>query len=167
MSVICDVHGTIIYALMHASSLYRNDAQRRAWTKIVHHLRSRYSVLSLLSSLMSLDFFFVPLAAKVGASLDQVKASRDHFGAELWMLTCGHQLITCLLVSYPLGSLFIRIPPTRSTLRHLFSIFIASFYFVPVLNQGLPFLSLLGDVLTTYFVALKVQGPRMPWIVFG
>ncbi|KAN0124505.1 MBOAT, membrane-bound O-acyltransferase family domain containing protein [Russula decolorans] len=98
---------------------------------------------------MSLDFFFVPLATKVGASLDQVK------------------LITCLLVSYPLGSLFIRIPPTRPTLKHLFSISIASFYFVPVLNQGLPFLSLLGDVLVTYFVALTVQGPRMPWIVFG
>jgi hypothetical protein len=29
-----------------------------------------------LSSLMSLDFFFVPLATKAGASLDQVKASR-------------------------------------------------------------------------------------------
>ncbi|KAH9999482.1 hypothetical protein BJV77DRAFT_1058480 [Russula vinacea] len=96
-----------------------------------------------------MDFFFVPLAAKVGASLDQVK------------------LITCLLVSYPLGSLFIRIPRTQPTLRHLFSIFVASFYFVPVLNQGLPFLSLLGDVLATYFVALTVQGPRMPWIVFG
>jgi hypothetical protein len=29
---------------------------------------------------MSLDFFFVPLAAKVGASLDQVKASDDQEG---------------------------------------------------------------------------------------
>jgi len=28
-------------------------------------------------------------------------------------------------------------------------------------------LTLLGDVLATYFVALTVQGPRMPWIVFG
>jgi lysophospholipid acyltransferase len=65
------------------------------------------------------------------------------------------------------GSLFIRIPSTRPTLKHLFSIFVASFYFVPVLNQGLPFLTLLGDVLATYFVALTVQGPRMPWIVFG
>lgn len=32
---------------------------------------------SALSSLMSLDFFFVPLATKVGASLDQVKASQE------------------------------------------------------------------------------------------
>ncbi|KAI0303083.1 MBOAT, membrane-bound O-acyltransferase family-domain-containing protein [Russula brevipes] len=97
---------------------------------------------------MSLDFFFVPLADKVGASLDQVK------------------LITCLLVSYPLGSVFIRIPSTQPTLKHLFSICIAAFYFVPVLNQGLPFLFLLGDVLFTYFVAFTVKGPRMPWIVF-
>lgn len=78
-----------------------------------------------------------------------------------------YQLITCLLVAYPLGSVFIRIPPTQPTLKHLFSISIASFYFIPVLNQGLPFLHLLGDVLVTYFVALTVQGPRMPWIVFG
>ncbi|KAI0254231.1 MBOAT-domain-containing protein [Lactifluus subvellereus] len=97
---------------------------------------------------MSLDFFFVPLAAKVGASLDQVK------------------LITCLLSSYPLGSLFIRIPSSQPTFKHLFSIAVASFYFLPVLNHGLAFLSLLGDVLVTYVVARTVQGPRMPWIVF-
>ncbi|KAI0301858.1 MBOAT, membrane-bound O-acyltransferase family-domain-containing protein [Multifurca ochricompacta] len=97
---------------------------------------------------MSLDFVFAPLAIKVGASLDQVK------------------LITCLLISYPLGSLFIRIPSTQPTLKHLFNIAIASFYFVPVLNHGLPFLLLLGDVVVTYFIALSVQGPRMPWIVF-
>ncbi|KAH9077497.1 MBOAT, membrane-bound O-acyltransferase family-domain-containing protein [Lactarius deliciosus] len=97
---------------------------------------------------MSLDFFFVPLAATAGASLDQVK------------------LITCLLASYPLGNLFVKIPSTQPTLKHLFSIAVASFYFVPVLNQGWPFLLLLGDVLATYFIALTVQGPRMPWIVF-
>ncbi|KAI9512706.1 MBOAT, membrane-bound O-acyltransferase family-domain-containing protein [Russula earlei] len=97
---------------------------------------------------MSLDFLFAPLAVKVGASLDQVK------------------LITCLLVSYPLGSLFIRIPPAQPTLRHLFSILVSSFYFLPVFNHTIPFLSFIGDVLVTYFVALTVQGPRMPWIVF-
>lgn len=35
------------------------------------------SAPGLLSSLMSLDFFFVPLATKIGASLDEVKASRE------------------------------------------------------------------------------------------
>lgn len=98
---------------------------------------------------MSLDFLFVPLAAKAGASLDQVK------------------LITCLLASYPLGSLFTRIPSSQPTLRHLFNVAIASFYFVQVLDQGWPFLLLLGDVLATYFIALTVQSPRMPWIVFA
>lgn len=98
---------------------------------------------------MSLDFLFAPLVAKTGASLDQVK------------------LITCLLVSYPLATLFIRIPSSQPTLKHVFNIAVASFYFVPVLNQGWPFLLLLGDVLATYFIALTVQGPRMPWIVFG
>jgi lysophospholipid acyltransferase len=120
---------------------------------------------------MSLDFLFVPLAAKVGASLDQVKVSRDEEAlksADVLILSsvAPRQLITCLLVSYPLGSVFIRIPPTQPTLKHLFSICVAAFYFVPVLNQGLPFLFLLGDVLFTYFVAFTVKGPRMPWIVF-
>ena len=82
------------------------------------------------------------------------------------LLLTTRQLITCLLASYPLGSLFIRIPPTQPTLKHLFSISLASFYIVPVLDKGLPFLNLLGDVFFTYFVALVVQGPRMPWIVF-
>jgi hypothetical protein len=35
------------------------------------------SAESTQPTLMSLDFFFVPLAAKVGAPLDQVKVSRD------------------------------------------------------------------------------------------
>jgi len=40
-----------------------------------------------LRSLMSLDFFFVPLATKVGASLDQVKASQEERrGAEFRVL---------------------------------------------------------------------------------
>lgn len=83
------------------------------------------------------------------------------------MLIHHGQLITCLLLSYPLGSLFIRLPSSQPTLKHVFNIAVASFYFVPVLNQGWPFLLLLGDVLATYFIALTVQGPRMPWIVFG
>ena len=70
-------------------------------------------------------------------------------------------------MSYPLGSLFIRLPSSQPTLKHVFNIAVALFYFVPVLNQGWPFLLLLGDVLATYFIALTVQGPRMPWIVFG
>jgi hypothetical protein len=48
----------------------------------VQHLR----VLSpsFLSPLMSLDFFFVPLAAKVGASLDQVKVSLERGAQGTW-----------------------------------------------------------------------------------
>ncbi|KAI0269304.1 MBOAT, membrane-bound O-acyltransferase family-domain-containing protein [Gloeopeniophorella convolvens] len=96
---------------------------------------------------MSLDFVFEPLAAKAGASLDQ--------------------LISCLLISYPLGSVFVRLPASQPALKHLFNVAISTFYFVPVLGQRLPFLLLLGDVLATYFIALTVKGPRMPWIVFG
>ncbi|THH14871.1 hypothetical protein EW146_g5521 [Bondarzewia mesenterica] len=95
-----------------------------------------------------MDFLFVPLAASVGASVDQVK------------------LIACLLVSYPLGSLFIRIPSSRPALKHLFNLSIAFFYFIPVLNLRVAFLQLLGDVLATYFVTANVKGSHMPWIVF-
>lgn len=43
----------------------------------LRRLREPCPAPAQLSSLMSLDFFFVPLATKAGASLDQVKASRE------------------------------------------------------------------------------------------
>ncbi|KAI0047280.1 MBOAT-domain-containing protein [Auriscalpium vulgare] len=97
----------------------------------------------------AMDSLLVPLANASGASLDQIK------------------LIACLLVSYPLGSLFIRIPSSQPALKHAFNLAIAFFYFIPVLNLRGAFLQLLGDVLATYFIAANVRGPNMPWIVFG
>ncbi|EMD40473.1 hypothetical protein CERSUDRAFT_111072 [Gelatoporia subvermispora B] len=96
-----------------------------------------------------MDAVFVPLANAVGASVDQVK------------------LISCLLVSYPLGSVFVRIPTSRPNLRHLFNLSVTLFYLVPVLNLWFGFLQLLGDVVATYFVAQKVKNHYMPWIVFA
>ncbi|KDQ65032.1 hypothetical protein JAAARDRAFT_28695 [Jaapia argillacea MUCL 33604] len=95
-----------------------------------------------------MDALFVPLASAVGASVDQVK------------------LITCLLVSYPLGSLFIRVPSSSPNLKHLFNLSIALFYFLPVLNLWTGFAQLLASTMGTYFIAKYVQGPRMPWIAF-
>ncbi|KAI0069105.1 MBOAT-domain-containing protein [Artomyces pyxidatus] len=96
-----------------------------------------------------MDSLFIPLSEAVGASVDQVK------------------LISCLLVSYPLGSLFIRIPSSQPAIKHVFNICVTLFYFIPVLNLQGPFVQLLCDVLATYVIAATVKGPQMPWIVFG
>ncbi|KAH9947320.1 MBOAT, membrane-bound O-acyltransferase family-domain-containing protein [Amylocystis lapponica] len=96
-----------------------------------------------------MDFVFVPLAGAVGASVDQVK------------------LISCLLISYPLGSVFIRIPSSRPDLKHIFNISVTLTYLVAILNLWSGFLQLLAGVLATYYVAANVKGPNMPWIVFA
>ncbi|GAW08253.1 endoplasmic reticulum protein [Lentinula edodes] len=75
-----------------------------------------------------MDALFVPLAGAVGASVDQVK------------------LISCLLIAYPLGSVFVRIPADKPTLRHLFNI---------------------SDILITYFAAkFSSTSKVMPWFIF-
>ncbi|CCM03379.1 uncharacterized protein FIBRA_05509 [Fibroporia radiculosa] len=96
-----------------------------------------------------MDALFISLASLAGASVDQVK------------------LISCLLISYPLGSIFVRIPVSRPNLRHLFSISVTSFYLLGILNIPFAYFQLLGDILATYFIAGNVKSPRMPWIVFG
>ncbi|KIM83962.1 hypothetical protein PILCRDRAFT_97057 [Piloderma croceum F 1598] len=95
-----------------------------------------------------MDAIFIPVASMVGASLDQVK------------------LISCLLISYPLGSLFIRIPSSQPGLKHIFNLTVTLVYLLPVLNMYSALLQLLGSVIGTYMIAANVRGPRMPWIVF-
>lgn len=95
-----------------------------------------------------MDALLVPLAATLGASVDQIK------------------LIFCLLVAYPLGSVFIRIPASQPSLKHLFNLLVSTFFFIPVLNLPWGFTQLLASVLGTYFIAANVKGPMMPWIAF-
>ncbi|KAF9468769.1 endoplasmic reticulum protein [Collybia nuda] len=95
-----------------------------------------------------MDALFAPLADLVGASVDQIK------------------LISCLLIAYPLGSLFVRIPSSSPALRHLFSITVALFFFFPVLKLYSAFFQLLASIIGTYFIARFDHSPRMPWIVF-
>lgn len=95
-----------------------------------------------------MDALFLPLADLVGASVDQIK------------------LITCLLIAYPLGSLFIRVPSSQPALRHLFSITVALFFFFPVLKLYSGFFQLLASILGTYFIAKYDTSSRMPWVVF-
>lgn len=95
-----------------------------------------------------MDALFLPLADAVGASVDQIK------------------LISCLLIAYPLGSLFVRVPSTQPALRHLFSICVALLFFFPVLKIYSAFFQLLASILATYFIAKYNKSSKMPWIVF-
>ncbi|PAV20812.1 MBOAT-domain-containing [Pyrrhoderma noxium] len=94
-----------------------------------------------------MDALFVPLADSLGASVDQIK------------------LISCLLISYPLGSVFIRLPKNH-TVKHAFNIGVTMFYLLGMLNLWSGVAQLLGSILATYYVAKNVKGPSMPWIVF-
>ncbi|KAJ3558940.1 hypothetical protein NM688_g636 [Phlebia brevispora] len=96
-----------------------------------------------------MDALFVPLANATGASLDQIK------------------LISCLLFSFPLGSIFIRIPNDKPNAKHLFHVCISVFYLIVVLNLWTGFLQLLADVVGTYVIAYRVRSSTMPWIVFA
>lgn len=82
-------------------------------------------------------------------------------------LTPGPQIISCLLFSYPLGSVFIRLPASQPALKHLFNLAVAAFYLLPVLNLTGGSLQLLGSVLGTYFIAKMNKSERMPWLVFA
>ncbi|KAG6861485.1 hypothetical protein C0995_015912 [Termitomyces sp. Mi166 len=95
-----------------------------------------------------MDALFLPLANAVGASVDQIK------------------LISCLLVAYPLGSVFVRVPSSQPALRHLFSIAVAAFFFFPVLKLYQGFFQLLASILLTYILAAYDKSARMPWLVF-
>ncbi|KJA21611.1 hypothetical protein HYPSUDRAFT_140361 [Hypholoma sublateritium FD-334 SS-4] len=95
-----------------------------------------------------MDAIFQPLANAVGASVDQIK------------------LISCLLIAYPLASLFVRIPTSQPALRHLFSIGVALIFFFPVLEIYSAFFQLLASIMATYLIAKYHKGSNMPWIVF-
>ncbi|KAK0242261.1 endoplasmic reticulum protein [Armillaria nabsnona] len=95
-----------------------------------------------------MDALFVPLAQAAGASIDQIK------------------LISCLLIAFPLGSVFVRIPSSQPHLKHLFNIAIAVFFFLPVLQIPHAFFQLLASIVAAYAIARYHTGPSMPWIVF-
>ena len=67
-------------------------------------------------------------------------------------------------MSYPLGSVFIRVP--GPSLKHAFNIAVALFYLIPMLHLGTGALQLLVSSMGTYLIAANVKGPNMPWIVF-
>ncbi|EJF62867.1 MBOAT-domain-containing protein [Dichomitus squalens] len=95
-----------------------------------------------------MDALFEPIAEATGGSIDQIK------------------LIACLLFSYPLGSVYIRIPSSHPELKHIFSILVTFFYLIPVLGLWGGAIQLLVSVLATYYMAQRIERPSMPWLVF-
>ena len=81
-------------------------------------------------------------------------------------LTYIIQLIACILFSYPLGSLYIRIPTSHPELKHLFSIVVSLFYLVPVLWLWGGAIQLLASIIGTYYIAKRNETKMMPWLVF-
>ena len=76
-------------------------------------------------------------------------------------------MIVALLVNFPLGSVFIRLPPKYPALRHAFSLFISLGILLGVYRLWLGTTQLLASILLTYFIAQNARGPNMPWIVFA
>jgi lysophospholipid acyltransferase len=76
------------------------------------------------------------------------------------------QLISALLISFPLSSLYVRLPHSRPNLSHLFSIAVTSFFLVPLLNDLGGMLHLLFSCAVTYGIVVGSKSPNMPWVVF-
>lgn len=110
-----------------------------------------------------MDALFVPLAESFGASVDQIRVC-DLSIVTICQLTLRVQLISCLLLSYPLGSVFVRIQ--SPTLKHLFNVFVTLFNLLVMLNMFTAFLQLFLDVVVTYLLTRGMKDKRMPWIVF-
>ncbi|WVR06969.1 hypothetical protein IAU60_004005 [Kwoniella sp. DSM 27419] len=94
------------------------------------------------------DPFFDRASELAGAPPDQLK------------------LIFSLLVSYPLGSLYVRLPPSKPHLAHIFSIVVSTFIVVPLLGMGTGMLHLLFSIAGTYLIASADRSKSMPWKAF-
>ncbi|WVW84013.1 hypothetical protein I302_106040 [Kwoniella bestiolae CBS 10118] len=94
------------------------------------------------------DPLFVKGSELLGAPPDQLK------------------LIFSLLISYPLGSLYVRLPPSKPYIAHLFSVVVSTFVVVFLLEMRTGMLHLLFSITGTYIIAATINGKNMPWISF-
>jgi lysophospholipid acyltransferase len=85
-----------------------------------------------------------------------------------------NQLIFILLTSYPLAHIFIRIPNSQKTLKHLFSIGLTSFYLIGLFRMKWGFVQLVADAMITWGLVVAQVGVKdgkgqgwMPWLVFA
>lgn len=75
------------------------------------------------------------------------------------------QLVFCLLIAYPLSSLYVKLP-TDGT-RHYYSILVATVFLVGILKLWSGFLQLLFSIVGTYLIVVFNRTERMPWLVFA
>lgn len=76
-------------------------------------------------------------------------------------------MLSAMLLSYPLASVYYRIPAAQYNLAHLFSIAVTLFFMIPLLGVGSGLIHLLVDIGVTYGIVVSRRGPDMPWMVFG
>ncbi|ORX36566.1 putative member of the MBOAT family of putative membrane-bound O-acyltransferase [Kockovaella imperatae] len=94
------------------------------------------------------DALFEKLASVAGAPISQIK------------------LISILLVSFPIASLYGRLPAKRYNVAHLYSLIVSLIYLVPILGLGRGTLHLLFSCIGTYLIVVILRGPLMPWTAF-
>ncbi|KAG8958087.1 lysophospholipid acyltransferase [Tulasnella sp. 419] len=76
------------------------------------------------------------------------------------------KLLACFFVSYPLGSVFVRLPKDKPYLKHAFSVVVAAFFLLKVLKLYSGTTVVLLDSLFTYYVAKYMKSDKMPVVVF-
>lgn len=111
------------------------------------------------------DPLFDRASALSGAPPSQVKVS----SSPTYSSPATHhspQLISTLLVSYPLASLYVHIAGTSANLCHLFSLGVSYFFLVPLLGLHAGFWHLVLSCLGVYMIVVFIRGPQMPWVAF-
>lgn len=113
------------------------------------------------------DSLFTELSDVVGAPTDQLKVSIRSYPHTHTHLAHTPQLIFSLLVAFPLGSIFVRLPSAHPNVAHLFSIAISTVFLVPLLGLGGGMLHMLFSSLGTYAIVNGMKDKNMPWVVFA
>ncbi|CAE6497350.1 unnamed protein product [Rhizoctonia solani] len=96
-----------------------------------------------------MDGLFVSISSVLGAPADQIK------------------LIFCLLVAYPLSTIYIRLPKDNPQIKYVYNVAVSMFFLIPILRLYWGTVHLLVSSGFTYFVAKNIKSQNMPWIVFA
>lgn len=75
-------------------------------------------------------------------------------------------MVLAFLVSFPLGSIFVRLPHDKPNIAHAFSLAVSTFFLWPLLGMGRGLLHLLFSCGVTYLIVVFNRSPNMPWMVF-
>lgn len=69
-------------------------------------------------------------------------------------------------MSYPLASVFIRIPANHPNWAHIFSLTVSTIFFGPLLGLWRGYLELIAVSMVVYLIVAVVKSRNMPWIAF-